>query len=377
MRLFYGIVVWVGLGISSALAANPIVTENQLPGTPQSQWDLANTGSTTLQGFATDISVNHGSTINFKIQSATSNWRIDIYRLGYYQGNGARLITTISKSGAASQQTPIVDSTTGLVDAGNWTVTASWTVPSTAVSGVYIAHLVDNTNSGNENHIPFIVRADESTSDIIFQTTDTTWHVYNGWPCGTSVPNANFYGGSGPGSAAGGNGEFNGIGRAYKVSYNRPIATRDACGTDAGTQDFLFGGEYPAIYWLEQNGYDVSYIAEVDTARAPAQLTQHKIFTSVGHDEYWDTTARANVQSALGSGLNLIFMSGNEVFWKTRWEPSIDGSSTPYRTLVCYKETWHNAPLDPLDSARPGPGPGHGAIREIVRQRTVDGQKTP
>ena len=67
-----------------------------------------------------------------------------------------------------------------------------------------------------------------------------------------------------------------------------------------GLQDFLFGAEYAAIYWLEQNGYNVSYIAEVDTARAPAQLTQHKIFTSTGHDEYWDTTARANVQSALG-----------------------------------------------------------------------------
>ena len=161
MRLFWGICAWVALGVGSALAANPIVTENQLPGTPQSQWDIANTGSTTLQGFATDISVNHGSTINFKIQSATSNWRIDIYRLGYYQGNGARLITTIAKSGAVSQPTPLRDSTTGLVDAGNWTVTASWAVPSTAVSGVYIAHLVDNTNSGNENHIPFVVRADE------------------------------------------------------------------------------------------------------------------------------------------------------------------------------------------------------------------------
>ncbi len=75
----------------------------------------------------------------------------------------------------------MIDSTTGLVDAGNWTVTASWPVPATAVSGVYIAHLVDNTNTTNENHIPFIVRADESTSDIVFQTSDTTWHAYNGW----------------------------------------------------------------------------------------------------------------------------------------------------------------------------------------------------
>ena len=41
------------------------------------------------------------------------------------------------------------------------------------------------------------------------------------------------------------------------------------------------------------------------------------------------------------------FFSGNEVFWKTRWESSIDGASTPYRTLVTYKETHANAKIDP------------------------------
>ncbi|HEY8157325.1 MAG TPA: N,N-dimethylformamidase beta subunit family domain-containing protein [Methylobacter sp.] len=328
----------IAITSNGAFAQNAIVAENQLQGTPASQWELGGPGATTLQGFTTDISVNHGSTVNFKIQSGTNNWRIDIYRLGYYQGNGARLITTINMNSSQSQPAPVTDTTTGEVDAGNWSVTAFWVVPSTAVSGVYIAHLVDQNNTSNENHIPFIVRADESTSDILFQTSDTTWHAYNGWG------GANLYGGHGPGgdSAAG---------RAYKVSYNRPIATRDKVGWGAGTQDFLFGAEYAAIYWLEQNGYDVSYIAGVDTARSPSLLHQHNVFTSTGHDEYWDTTARANVEAARGAGVNLVFMSGNEVYWKTRWEPSIDGSATPYRTLVCYKETRHSAPLDPLDAS--------------------------
>ena len=115
-----------------------------------------------LEGFTTDISVNHGSTVNFKIQSGTNNWKIDIYRLGYYQGNGARLVTTIPMSGTrTSSRLPAVNSTTGEVDAGNWLVTTSWAVPSSAVSGVYIAHLVDQNDTTNENHIPFIVRADE------------------------------------------------------------------------------------------------------------------------------------------------------------------------------------------------------------------------
>jgi hypothetical protein len=344
MRILLAALFCLAVVLNSAFAQNAIVAENQLPGSPASQWDLSGPGSTTLQGFTTDISVNHGSTVYFKIQSATANWRIDIYRLGYYQGNGARLITTINMASKQAQPAPVTNSATGEVDAGNWAVTASWSVPANAVSGVYIAHLVDQTNTSNENHIPFIVRGDESTSDILFQTSDTTWHAYNPWG------GDNLYGGNGPGGDSA-------PGRAYKVSYNRPITTRDGGsfpgggGNFAGTWDFVFGAEFAAIYWLEQNGYYVSYIAEVDTARSPSLLRQHRLFTSTGHDEYWDTTARANIESARAAGLNLIFMSGNEVYWKTRWEPSIDGSATPYRTLVCYKETRHNAPLDPLDAS--------------------------
>lgn len=332
-------------GASSVATANTISAENLLPGAPPSQWDLAAGGSTAIQGFTTDISVNHGSTVNFKIQTSATSWRIDIYRLGYYQGNGARLVTTINKSGAAVQPNPLVDSATGLVDAGNWSVTASWAVPANAVSGVYIAHLVNNANTTQENHIAFIVRADESTSDIVFKTADSTWQAYNGWPCGSAAtPSNNLYGGSGPGGDSA-------PGRAYKVSYNRPIATRDSCGTTAAWMDFVFAAEYPAIYWLEQNGYDVTYISQADVSRNASNLLKHKLFISNGHDEYWDGPARSSVSSAFSSGVNLAFWSGNEVYWKTRWEPSIDGTSTAYRTLVCYKETRHNGPLDPLDAS--------------------------
>jgi hypothetical protein len=45
--------------------------------------------------------------------------------------------------------------------------------------------------------------------------------------------------------------------------------------------------------------------------------------------------------------VNLAFFSGNEVFWKIRYEPSIDGSNTPYRTIVCYKETHSDMKIDP------------------------------
>src|SRR5262245_54016116 len=62
--------------------ANPIVVENMLPGTPQSVWDVSGNGDPTIQGFATDVSVNQGQTVQFKIDStAVAPYHIDIYRI--------------------------------------------------------------------------------------------------------------------------------------------------------------------------------------------------------------------------------------------------------------------------------------------------------
>ncbi len=306
---------------------NAIEAENCLPGTPASQWYVDGSGSPNIQGFTTDISVNVGQTIFFKISTPAASYRIDIYRMGYYQGNDGRFITSISPSASLPQIQPscLSDSATGLIDCGNWGISASWTIPSTATSGFYFARLV-RLDTGEVGAVIFIVRNDSSHSDILVQASDTTWQAYNDY---------------------GGNSLYSGnpIGRAYKVSYNRPVnATQSIHG------DF-FAFEYPIVHWLEANGYDVTYFTGVDTDRNGALITQHKVFMSVGHDEYWSGGQRANVEAARAAGVNLAFFSGNEVFWKTRWEA--DSTNTPYRTLVCYKETSTNGSyggvIDPAD----------------------------
>ncbi len=301
---------------------NPIEAENCLPGTPASQWYVQGPGSANIQGFTTDISVNAGQSISFKISTNAASYRIDIYRLGYYQGNDGRFITSISPSAHLPQIQPacLTDSATGLIDCGNWGISASWTVPSTATSGFYFARLV-RPDTGEVGAIMFVVRNDSSHSDILEQASDTTWQAYNDY---------------------GGNSLYSGnpVGRAYKVSYDRPLNTLG---------DF-FGFEYPMVRFLEANGYDLTYSTGIDTDRNGALITQHKVFLSVGHDEYWSGGQRANVEAARAAGVNLAFFSGNEVFWKTRWETSMDGSNTPYRTLVCYKESSANTQIDPLDS---------------------------
>ncbi|PIK69083.1 hypothetical protein CS379_31655, partial [Methylobacterium frigidaeris] len=313
-------------GTATASATNKIVLENQKVGNPVSEWGIDGSGSDNIEGFATDISTNIGKTVNFKINTDSNNYRIDIYRLGYYGGLGARKIDTIQRTGVQNQPNPLRDAATGMVDAGNWSISASWTVPTDAVSGVYIAKLTRQDGVAGENEIPFIVRDDSSHSDIIFQTADQTWQAYNPWG------GANFYGGNGPATGQG-------AGRAYAVSYNRPITTRGG-GLAAGPQDYIYGAEFPAIMWLEQNGYDVSYMSGVDADRYGSLLKNHKMYLDVGHDEYWSGPQRDNVEAARDAGVNLAFWSGNEVYWRTRFSNSISSDATPYRTLVSYKETW-------------------------------------
>jgi VCBS repeat-containing protein len=74
---------------------NPIVAENSLTGNPQGEWDLTNGPSSNIEGFATDISVNKGGTVGFKVNTNASKYRLDIYRSGYYGGMGARKIATV------------------------------------------------------------------------------------------------------------------------------------------------------------------------------------------------------------------------------------------------------------------------------------------
>ncbi|MBY5361523.1 DUF4082 domain-containing protein [Rhizobium leguminosarum] len=334
----------VAAAAAAATAATPnkIALENMKQGNPISEWGLEGDGKGTIQGFATEISTNIGQTVDFKIATDSTHYRIDIYRMGYYGGAGARKVDSIEQSltTAQIQPHPIVDMSLGLIDCGNWSVSASWQIPTDAVSGVYFAKLVREDGTADASIIPFVVRDDASTSNVVFQTSDTTWQAYNAWG-GASlyygqvpVDPADMIGYLPPNCSCG----LTAIGRASAVSYNRPIITNTS--PIGGSHDYIFGVESSAISWLEQNGYDVSYISGVDATRNGALLLNHDAYLSVGHDEYWSAEQRANVEAARDAGVNLAFWSGNECYWKVRWQSSIDGSGQAYRTMVCYKETW-------------------------------------
>ena len=130
------------------------------------------------------------------------------------------------------------------------------------------------------------------------------------------------------------------------------------------------------IRFIERNGYDASYMSQADAdrqrraaAQPQADRLQRPRRVLVGRE-------RANVEAARDAGVSLAFFSGNEVFWKTRWQSSsADGSPTPYRTLTSYKDTHFDAPTDPAGVdrhlARPALQP---ARRRRQAQNSLTGQ---
>jgi hypothetical protein len=337
---------------------NRVACENTAVGNPASEWDVAGSGDASIQGFATAISANRGETVHFKVKTDARLYHLEIYRMGFYGGAGARKVAVVRPSVALPQSQPACgfDASVNLLDCGNWAESAAWAVPADAASGIYFAKLVRDSGAIGASHVFFVVRDDSSSSKVVYQTSDTTWQAYN------------TYGGYslyGP--------KINSV-NAKKVSYNRPFVTRSV----NGGESWVFSAEYPMVRWLEANGYDVSYFTGVDADLNGALLKQHKVFMSSGHDEYWSGTQRANVEAAVASGVNLAFFSGNEVFYKTRWENN-------GRTLVCYKEStekldptpvWTGLWRDPRFSPPSDGGRPENALTGTIFEPTATGSIT-
>jgi hypothetical protein len=346
VALLLACVTLTPLGTAQAACANRTACENVKPGTSESNW-LAGTGDHGLLGYTTAQSVNAGETVQLKVDAPTA-YHVDILRLGWYQGNGARLLTSVRGLRTQHQPACSTDPATGLIDCANWLPSVTWHVPARSVSGLYVAHLVRDDNELGQL-VPFVVRNDGRHAAIAVQTSDETWQAYNAYggnslyQCGVCPPgNPEAYRG------------------AFKVSYNRPY-------TDADTTDFFTSTEYPMLRWLERSGYDLTYLSGYDVATRPAEVLGHRAFLSVGHDEYWSRTQRENVYGARNAGVSLGFFSGNEVFWKTRWENN-------GRTLVCYKDTHFNARVDPVEWTGTWRDPRFRPAAEVVPENNLTGQ---
>jgi len=299
----------------SANAESPIVAENRKPGT--TDWQLTyvrqipgNRFRTSLvEGYCSQTSVRAGETLDiFLSADPATEVTIDVYRMGYYGGTGGRHIAQLGPFRVETQPVPPVGE--NRVRECRWQRTTQLTIPNDWVSGVYLGKLSCAAHR-YQSYIVFIVR-DDRQADIMFQCSDNTWQAYNKWPDSFSLYDSE------PQHVLNG---------TTRVSFDRPYGKCPQVvdqPLSQGSGEFVCW-EFPLSYWLEQHGYDVTYVSNLDTHRDAAGLRRAKIFLSVGHDEYWSLEMFHNVKQAIEEGLNVGFLSGNTCCFVAPLSPGSDG----------------------------------------------------
>jgi hypothetical protein len=326
---------------------NNIMRENTLQGTTGWKIPDGQTASTQIQAYANATSVQPGQQITFYVSTQVEGtpYSIGIYRLGWYGGAGGRLKFLVGNQIGHAQgyydpslqihklvncTSCHIDTKMGLIEA-NWKPSYTLTVPSDWVTGIYLAKFADAY--GMQTYVTFDVRGNDHSTFLVV-TPDTTNAAYNIWG-GYSL-----YESDKDNSSVAALEKIQ-LPKAVKVSFDRPYL-------NGYGPWYVLGFEADTIYWMERQGYDLSYISDVDMHKNPQQLLQHRVYLSLGHDEYWTKQMYDGVAYARNHGVSLAFLGANEIYWQMRFEP--DSAGVPDRTIVCYKvETdLRNLAQDPL-----------------------------
>jgi len=286
----------------TAIRSPLIREENEKPGT--TDWLLGNTRVDPktryrcpwIEGYCSHTSIRAGDSLAIMVSTnPPSPFVLDLYRLGYYQGKGGRHLGQWGPFKGLTQPDPPVGEER--LRECRWEPSVKVPIPKDWPSGVYLGKLTAE-REGLQSYIIFIVR-DDRACDFLFQCSDTTWSAYNRWPSQWSLYDdgkKQWYWGPG-----------------VRVSWDRPYGKYcqilDAP-LSQGSGEFLLW-EFPLAFWMEKEGYDVSYISNVDTHAEPKGLLRAKGWLSVGHDEYWSLEMFKNVKAAIAAGVNVAFFSGN------------------------------------------------------------------
>ena len=320
------------LGQSSVAGSNPIQIENAKPGTRD--WMLSKTEvimnepvelwrSPRIEGYCSETSVAAGETLKVMVSAnPVSEFDLEIYRTGYYGGTGGRFMKKFTSIQGETQPDPEIGE--NRLRECKWEPSIEFEIPKDWLTGVYLGKLTAK-EGGFQSYVIFIVR-DDRPCDLLFQCSDMTWQGYNSWPTNewslyhTDVVLYTGYKKRKKWLSGGPTGW---------VSFDRPYGQfcqdhlSDRPDT-VGSGEFLLW-EFPLSYWMEQQGYDVSYISNLDTHQRGDRLLRTKGFISVGHDEYWTLKMYDNAIAARDAGVNLAFLSGNAVYCATASLPSLGG----------------------------------------------------
>jgi hypothetical protein len=302
-----GLVTALGPGPALGVAPTParrdlIRAENDRPGT--TDWMLKKTRVDPktkyrcpwIEGYCSRTSLRAGDELAIMVSTnPPSPFVLDLYRLGYYGGKGGRHLRQLGPFKGSVQPDPAIGEER--LRECRWEPVVKLTIPDDWPSGLYLGKLTAE-KEGLQSYVIFIVR-DDRACDFLFQCSDTTWSAYNRWPSQWSLYDdgkKEWYWGPG-----------------VRVSWDRPYGKYcqifDAP-LSQGSGEFLLW-EFPLAFWMEKEGYDVSYISNADTHMDAKGLLRCKGWLSVGHDEYWSLDMFNHVKAAIAAGVNVAFLSGN------------------------------------------------------------------
>ena len=302
-------------GLPDSLAAqaptNPVSLENAKPGTRD--WLLTNPRIDPatkyrcpwIEGYCSRQSVRAGEKISFHVSTnPPSPFTLEIFRLGFYAGNGGRLVQKLGPFDGQVQPEAAIGPKR--VRTCVWEPCTELTIPDDWISGVYLGKLTAHADR-IQSYVIFIVR-DDRAADFIFQCSDNTWQAYNRWPSQFSLYDdgkEHWYWGGG-----------------VQVSFRRPYGKYCQIldqPLSTGSGEFLLW-EFPFAFWLESLGYDVTYISNLDTHSDAAGLLRAAGLLSIGHDEYWSIEMFEHVRAAIAAGVSVGFFSGNAVCGRIRFD---------------------------------------------------------
>lgn len=320
---------------------NPIIRENKKIGT--TDWQLTYIKSTgfrsdSVEGYCSKTSVRPGESVDIFVNTGIEDdVVIDFYRMGYYAGQGGRFMQRLGPFLVSPQDDPPISE--HRLRVCNWKLTTSFLVPTDWLSGVYLGKL-SCSKQRFQSYIILVIR-DDRKSDLLFQTSDTTWQAYNKWPSEFSLYDSDSP--QQPHSS-----------RTW-VSFDRPYGKYPQVvdqPLSQGSGEFLLW-EYPLCFWLEQQGYDVTYCSNIDTHSDRKNLDRTKCFLSVGHDEYWTIEMYNNVKNAIDQGLNAAFLSGNSVKWVIGLQQAVDMDANPLDTNSGLGKDGNRVPVLPNVAGNP------------------------
>ena len=349
---------------------NLIQQENQHEGS--TDWQLTrirldkNDGfrSPSIEGYCSRQSLKAGETLDIFVSARpAAKFQIEVFRTGYYGGKGARLMATLGPFDGKEQAVPEVGA--ARLRECRWEKSVSLPIPENWVSGVYIGRLSPLPASPDQpywqSYVVFIVK-DDRKADILLQCSDNTWQAYNRWPDTFSL-----YDNGDPGWVSG---------PGVDVSFDRPYGKYRQIYENpqsVGSGEWLCF-EFPLAYWLEQQGYDVSYCSNSDMV-TPGRGLKCKAFISAGHDEYWDVKQYHSVTEMRDAGVNVLFLSGNAVCWVSPFRDSSQGvpgriitRAAPYGGLA------RQTKFDDLKRFKDvAPGPDEGLLMGAINVIPVNG----